>query len=371
MKFKFHFFLLVVISCCKNSTAQITIDQNDFANAGDTVRLSVAVWNPLLDYSATGAAHNWDFSSLQWQNQYVDTFLNPMFVNPLYSLTFNNLPINPHRSNIAKKADNTLTTLPILSSVFTEGYNFYYKSSSGYKQRGLGMKVSGFPTAVPMTHSDTIYRLPMNFGSEDSSRSDYTVAVPQLGTYAHKQHRFNTIDGWGTLTTPFGTFDVLRVKTEIRGSDSLYIDTLNFGFKLDNDIQREYKWFGKNQIEPLLQINTQAGILGQFQNFEFVTKIVYRDSVRFAPVVSGVTEANNELVCSVFPNPSNGNFYVTVPEKLSRATMILTDMNGKILLERQMNSTFETIDASQFSKSIYILTLQNAEGKTQKKLVVQ
>lgn len=362
----FILFLFIALQ----SQGQISVTQNDFADAGDTARMSVAVWNPLLDFGATGANYTWDFSSLQWQSQYVDEFLNPLYSGATYAFTFSNLSINPYRANIAKAADNALTTIPLLSSIFTEGKNFYYKNSSLYRQRGLGMKVSGFPTPVPMAHPDTLYRLPLTFGNQDSAWSDYTVHIPQLGVYAHRQHRVNEVDGWGTLTTPFGTFDVLRVRTEIRGSDSLYIDSLNFGFKVDNDIQREYKWFGKNQYEPLLQINTQAGIFGQFQTFELVTKIVYRDSVRFLP--TGILNTvKNDIQVRVFPNPNNGQFYVSVPENVTDAYISLSDISGRKMLTQPVTSTIETLRLFDLPKGVYILSLQCAEGRAEKKVVVQ
>ncbi len=351
-------------------TAQTTINQNDFADAGDTVRMSIAVWNPLLDFGATDTNYTWDFSSLQWQSQYVEEFLNPTYTGTTYAFVFSNLSINPYRSNIAKPADNPLTTLPILSSVFTDGYNFYYKSSSFYRQRGLGMKVSGFPTPVPMTHSDTLYRFPMNYGNEDSAYSDYKVNVPNLGVYVHKQHRVNKADGWGTLITPFGTFDALRVRTEITGSDSVYIDTLNTGFKLDNDIQREYKWFGKDQLVPLLQINTQAGIFGQFQGFEFVTRIVYRDSVRFDP--TGIFNfVKEEIQFLVFPNPSTGSFFLSLPPDLTNVSLKLTDVSGRLILQREVNAPLEMINTEALARGIYILTLQSNQGAASKKLVIE
>lgn len=366
---KFYSALFISFTFSLFSTAQITIDDTDFADANDTARMSVAVWNPFLDFGATGANYTWDFSTLQWQSQYIDSFLNPLWTGPTYAFTFSNTIINPYRSNIAKKADNTLTSLPLLSSIFTDGINFYYKTTSLYRQRGIGMKVSGFPTPVPMNHADTLYRFPINYGNMDSSWSDYDVSVPQLGGYLHKQKRVNEVDGWGTLTTPFGTFDALRVRTEIRGSDSLFIDTLNFGIKVDNDIIREYKWFGKNQMEPLLQINTQAGILGQFPEFEFVTRVVYRDSARYIPV--GIFDvAKNEIQFRISPNPASGVVFVSAPENLNNAQVVLTDISGRLVLSREINLPMEALDISSLSKGIYIITLQSSEGKASKKLVV-
>ncbi|MFN8322072.1 MAG: T9SS type A sorting domain-containing protein [Chitinophagales bacterium] len=351
-------------------SAQITLDDGDFADAGDTLRMSEAVWNPMLDYGATGANYTWDFSNLQWQSQFIDEYLNPLFTSPFYTITFSNLPFNPNRANLAKQADNTLTTLPIVSSIFTEPYNFYYKSSSLYRQRGLGMKVSGFPTPIPMAHSDTLYRFPIDYGDEDSSHSDYTVNIPQLGTYSHRQQRFNRVDGWGSLTTPFGTYDVLRIRTEILGSDSLYVDTLNFGIKLNNDIQREYKWFAKNQNVPLLQINTQAGIFGQFQGFEFVTKIVYRDSVRFDP--TGILDAaSNEIQFQVYPNPSTSSFYIAIPVGLTEVKIVVTDANGKLMLERSLTGPSEQLVTENWARGMYFLSVQSNEGKSLRKLVLQ
>ncbi len=362
--------LLIVFVFCNAALAQITIDDNDFARANDTARMSVARYNPLVDYSASGANHTWDFSDLNWQSQYVDEFLNPLRTGTTYALTFPDLSISPYRSNIAKTADNPLTTLPILSSVFTEGYNFFYKNSSMYRQRGLGMKVSGFPTPIPMTHPDTLYHFPMNFGDEDSAWSDYKVRVPNLGTYVHKQQRKNQVDGWGTLITPFGTFDVLKVRTEIRGSDSLYVDTLGGGIKVNNDIIREYKWFGKNEKEPLLQINTQAGLFGQLQGFEFVTRIVYRDSVRFLP--TGIFEPTaNAIQFSVFPNPSAGKFFVAVPNNLSKASIAVTDISGRVLLSQPMDNATQMIDASALAKGVYLITLQSTEGAATKRVVIE
>jgi hypothetical protein len=350
--------------------AQITVDQDDFASADDTARMSQAIWNPLLDFGATDTNYTWDFSDLVWQSQYVDEFLNTYSINPIYGFTFSNTSINPYRCNIAKQSDNPLTTLPILSAIFTEGYNFYYKTPSMYRQRGIGMKVSAFPTAIPMSHADTLYHFPMNYGNEDSCWSDYKVHVPQLGTYVHQQHRQNKVDGWGTLISPFGTFDALRMRTEILSSDSLYIDTLSSGFKVDNDILREYKWFGKNQMEPLLQINTQAGVFGQFQGFEFVTKIVYRDSVRFLP--TGILNVQaNEIELKVFPNPSTGLFFVSVPIDLSDAKITVTDISGRLMLSRQMVTSLEEINAETWAKGVYILTVQNNKGIVTKKIAVQ
>lgn len=350
--------------------AQVSITATDFANAGDTARMSVAVWNPLLDYKTTGANHTWDFSELEWQSQYVDSFRNPTFTHPFYAFTFSNLPINPYQSNIAIKQDNLLTSIPIINTIFTEPYSFYLKNNSYYRQKGIGMKVSGIATSVPFSKPDTLYHFPIEFGNSDSSQSAYTVKIPQLGSYTHKQKRVNEVDGWGTLTTPYGTFDVVRVRTEIRGTDSLHIDSLSFGFAVQNDIVREYKWIGKNEKEPLLQIFTQAGFFGQIQTFEFVTKIIYRDSARFLPTgLSGVLSSTD---MQIYPNPANNVVYIQTNDIAPNAQCQVYDLQGRLLYEASIErNSIQIIGTAAWQKGLYVVQL-SANGQTvQKKLLVE
>jgi hypothetical protein len=279
------------------------------------------------------------------------------------------LPITPNRSNIATAEGNLLTDIPVLNSVFTESYNFYYKTNSMYRWRGIGMRVSGFPTPVGMNHSDTVYRFPMNYGDKDTAHSDYDVDVPQLGSYTHMQVRYNQVDGWGTLITPFGTHEVLRQVSEIHGADSLYIDTVQFGIKVANAVNREYKWIGKGQMVPLLQINTTQVAIGPFPGFEFVTEILYRDSVRFLP--SGIFDAaQNEIQFRVYPNPSRGSIYVAVPEDLTSVKISITDMNGQVMIEQHLSSSLERIDTDNWTRGIYFLTVQSNEGKSSRKVIL-
>lgn len=360
------FFVLYSFS----TEAQISIVANDFANAGDTARMSVAVWNPLLDYKTTGANYTWNFSELEWQSQYVDSFRNPTFTHPFYAFTFSNLPINPYQSNIALKQDNLLTSIPIINTIFTEPYSFFLKNNNYYRQKGMGMKISGIATSVPFSKPDTLYHFPIEFGNTDSANSAYTVKIPQLGSYTHKQKRVNEADGWGKLTTPFGTFDVVRVRTEIRGVDSLHIDSLSFGFAVQNDIVREYKWIGKNEKEPLLQIFTQAGFFGQIQTFEFVTKIIYRDSARFLPTdLAGTLSPTN---IQIYPNPASDVVYIQLSDIAPNIQCHIYDLQGRLVYETQVErNSIQIIGTTAWSKGLYIVQLSASGQTVQKKLVVE
>ena len=53
---------------------QITIDQTDMPNPGDTLRVSISTIIP-GDYTKTGMDTTWDFSALFAMNQQLDSFV--------------------------------------------------------------------------------------------------------------------------------------------------------------------------------------------------------------------------------------------------------------------------------------------------------
>ena len=78
-----------------------------------------------------------------------------------------------------------------------------------------------------------IYKYPVNYGNVDSSASGYSVELPNFLYYGVERNRVNEVDGWGTLITPSGTYNVLRLKSTIEEHDSIYLDTLGFGYGFD------------------------------------------------------------------------------------------------------------------------------------------
>ena len=239
--------------------------------AGDTARLTQAQIQLGLNYQATGANHTWNFTNLRYQSQTVDTFLNVSTTNFLYALYFSNLPFNPNRANVATTGQ-TFPSNPIIT--ITDPYNFYYRSTASYQQVGLGATFQGIPVPVAYSQKDIIYQFPLNFGDNDTSVSAWNIALPNLVYYGSNQTRINEVDGWGTLNTPFGSYQALRVKTTLIASDTIGIDSLSFGLTINRPLTREYKWLANGDIVPVLQITTTE-IFG----IEVVSAILFRDVV--------------------------------------------------------------------------------------------
>lgn len=263
--------LLIALIYSNFSFSQITITSGDMPAAGDSARRTVAPITLGLNYQATGANYTWNFTNLRYQSQQVDTFLSVSSTNFLYALFFSNLPFNSNRANVATSG-TAFPSNPFIT--ITDPYNFYYRSSSDYRQVGLGASFQGIPLPVAYTQKDKIYEFPLNFGDIDTSVSSWNVSLPSLIYYGSNQTRINQVDGWGTLNTPYGSYQALRVKTTLIASDTISIDTLNIGLNIDRPLTREYKWLANGDIVPVLQITTTE-IFG----IEIISSILFRDVV--------------------------------------------------------------------------------------------
>jgi len=199
-----------------------------------------------------------------------------------------------------------------------------------YQQVGFGANISGVTTPIAYSNKDKIYNFPVSFGDADSCDSNYSLSVPGIGYVEGQQHRVNNVDGWGSLTTPFGTFNTIRVVSELTGQDSLYLDTLGFGFSFPRNKTREYKWLATNSGIPELQINTT--VLG---GSEIISSIRYRDIYRDTTTSVGLN--NNlaaEFTANLYPNPSlDGNCMLQVKNANSNKLKVqVYSITGALLL---------------------------------------
>jgi hypothetical protein len=338
--------------------AQITIDQNDMPNEGDTIRLSKSVDVGMINFEETGNDFTWDFSTLIPYSQTVDTFVSVSETPWVYQLVFFT------SSNLAMKL-NGFDFIPGFD--ITDSYEFYNNSGSDFRDVGVGVTINGAPIPNKYDSPDIIYRFPLTVGSVDSSNSSYSMEIPGLGYSSGWKKRVNHIDGWGTLTTPYGTFETVRVKSDVIQHDSIYIDSLGIGFPIDR-VYTEYKWLGNNFGLPLCTVTDDG----------FAPTVTYIDSVRNLFV--GIDEnpvAGNGF--KLYPNPAHSEFTVDLSFFESAEVEIsLYNTEGlKIaeLFNGRLNAgnSNRKFDISQYNlkEGLYFIVVKAGEKSYAEKLIVR
>ncbi len=330
--------------------SQVVINQDDMPNAGDTIRQSNTINLNGIDYASTGNNYTWDFTSLFPLTQTVDTFVSVSQTPFVYQLFF------ILSANLAQPGFefNQFSGFQV-----TDSYSYYKKSSSDYRAVGFGVTLNGIPIPDKFQTDDIIYKFPLSTGNADSSNSVQEISIPGIGYLGGWKKRVNHVDGWGTLSTPFGTFNTLRVKSDIQEYDSIYLDSLNTGFPFVRNYT-EYKWLANGFGIPLCTV-TDDGLL---------PTISYIDSVRNLFV--GVPETNlKNADIRIFPNPVNDELTLDLNlNKVSVISVYLYNTDGRVIAElmnRQQTSAHDplvfNLGSYKMNRGLYALMI-SVDGKT-------
>ena len=340
------FFLLTNISA-----AQISLQENDFSSAGDTVRISNSVQ---VDYdpSQTGEGLTWDYSSLSANSQFLREFTSIGF-SPV-QFTFGILAPTPYQATYFIP-ENTipLDQLNGFLPVELSDARSYLKSSQDSITRvGFSVKVSGVDVAFKSDTIETKYKFPIDYQQQFTTRGYTFIDLNPAADFKIKQHRYVTsiIDGYGQLVLPFGTFEVLRLKREINEIDSVYQTFFGSGewFGAPPILTTEYEWLGENAKDVLLKIvvNNQNGV-SQIQGIE------YQDT--YLGLDAGLEDNTSSV--EIFPNPTSDEFTLISTKEVLNFRLV--DPMGKILIQHK-NSQSNTIkiDLSSYSTGIYTVILE-------------
>lgn len=348
-------------------------------NINDTFRYSM-VDNllGLIDLNDIGADMEWNYSTLGSFSQRLDTFVDPVFGTPLiYNVTFSNIFDMNHFATIASR--NRFGQFPQSFIAVENVYDFYRETNDFFANVGLGLTINGYPLTSVMEPRDMIWEFPLEYGDEDHSFAQFGVQVPQFGYYGQKISRTNTVDGWGQLTTRYGTFNTLRVTTTLDIIDTISVQ--GFGFEQNQPTTFEVKWLAKNVGTALLTVKGQI-VFGQ----QVINSVEYLDSIRgFTqsslppdPVDTTTTDTTSAGILNqlnpeditVIPNPFKDQFSVhfNLPQDMMVSMQLFDNLGrmvadlGKRTIVAQSGIWNQSLQSMSLPSGIYHLLVTGDEG---------
>lgn len=324
---------------------QITISQADMRSAGDIpVRWNTTVAQ--FDGADTGPNHVWDFSALQPLLETADTCVTVSSTPFLYQFFFNNPFLYPdHDADYALRGqDFDFQVLQL-----TDVYDYFKRDANGFDNVGFGANINGVPASVQRLPVDHVYELPLDFNDASTSPSNWEVEVPGVLFFRQEQVRENLVDGWGTVYLPTDTFQVLRVKSVLNRTDSIYVNQFMFGFSLPEPETIEYKWLATGMDVPVLQVSTVAGVA--------TTARFWYD-----PTSLGVDGTDELGAFEVYPNPSDDLAMVRFGAGEGRSLEV-SDLSGRLLLTMPVSAarTSADVDVRSLANGLYTIRLSGTE----------
>ena len=165
------------------------------------------------------------------------------------------------------------------------------------------------------------------------------------------KQRNTEVDGWGSITTPFGTYNAIRLHHVIAEVDSIYFDLLGTGtpfwIPLTLPDTHVYEWWTNGEKEALLRIETSEVV-----GFEVVSSIEYRDNVID---FTGLEETTNEV--NIYPNPVEDQLHIA--GLIKQVDYQIVDMAGNLV---KSGSTNENVNTSQLTPGQYKIIFDESTG---------
>ncbi len=330
---------LVLTSFWISSFAQITLLSSDLTSIGDNV-LRYVDTVPTYGPGGAGANQIWDFSNAQNDTlnntSVVATNTTPYassFVNTSYAMTNN--------------GESFLYFTHTANNIFTNG-------AAG------DLLGTGEIIVAPFTNALVLHVFPRTFGSyfNDTYAFQAEADGAAFGVYrirlTHNGHVYDTTDAYGTLITPTGTYDALRVKSTDFTTDVIEVKIASFlpwtPFSTVQDTSVSYSWHAKEEKLAIAEFTYDS--IGNPARFVYST---------VPPVTTvGVHEREANAVM-LYPQPATEFVCLNQPNgsKPPRSVEIYSTA-GILVKHMTMNSL--CVDVSDLTEGMYIMRTIRIDG---------
>ena len=364
MKKKLLSFLMLTSVGIFSTQAQITIYDTDVVGAGSVVEQAYDTISGAITIGSGGASQIWNFSTLNQDGLDTSFFQNP--------------------TPLPGSANYPLANIGMSDTKQDSAWTFLTKNSAGLFVVGMSQYQNGQLINIPIY--STVITFPSTMGTNFNGvwngklvafpiGQDLDGPGPQGVIDSLKVTRAvdltSNIDGWGNVTTPFGTFPSLRQIIYEEDIDTTWqleagvwsiispttVAVLTgLGFPVADiayDTIRTARWWTNDPSSkfPLVEMDYEAN--GNVNNIDWQ---------KSTPTV-GVQE-QVKTVSGVAAYPSPANHEITFETSLSNNNRIdVLDVSGKLIATSIFNTKKLTLSVADFADGIYFYHIFDVNGK--------
>ncbi|MBI1288737.1 MAG: hypothetical protein GC178_14310 [Flavobacteriales bacterium] len=329
---------------CFHSNAQISLISTDLTSIGDNI-LRYIDTIPTYGPGGAGANQTWDFSSAV-----NDTLNNTSVVSvgsTPYSSTFSG-------STYAMTNDNNSFLY------FTHNTNTMETTGAAGDLLGTGEIIE-----APFSDALTLHQFPRTYGSNfddtyafqaEADGSAFNVYRVRL---THSGHVYDTTDAYGTLITPTGTYDALRVKSTDYTTNVIEVQISQFvpvwtNFATTQDTSVSYSWHAKEEMLAIAEYSYDS--IGNPKQFVYST---------VPPVTTVGVDENASNDFSIYPQPASDRLCMKgLPQSRAGMNVEIYSVAGGLVRKEYM--TDNCMDVSDLRSGMYVLRAMTSEGVLQK-----
>jgi len=149
------------------------------------------------------------------------------------------------------------------------------------------------------------------------------------------------------VTTPQGTYNALRIKSELQISDSIYYESLGFGMRFPHT-ETHYIWLTNDMMIPVFTVEERGPNFGG-------TIASWADTLMGTVIV----EQNME-VPAIFPNPVSGHeLFVNINNPIQESfVFVMYDIIGREQMRGRLSQGSNKLFISGLSKGMYFIRIE-------------
>jgi hypothetical protein len=173
------------------------------------------------------------------------------------------------------------------------------------------------------------------------------------------RERNSVVDGWGSVTTPLGTFDALRIRHDITENDSIYQTFFGAGTWIapPTFTTTQYEWWTTGKKECLLRAT-----LGGFGPTP-------QSTIEYQDIYLGLDASIDHADFSIdfYPNPAAEwcFFKSSMPFDLIE----IHNLNGQLIVQHHNAALQGYFDISDLPTGTYTISVHTSKSILRKKLV--
>jgi hypothetical protein len=317
--------------------AQITITQADITSAGNVIYRGIDTTYTESYIGPSGSNMIWDYSGMLDDD--ADTVY---FVDPATLANYSQFP----SSNLGI----------IISS---QGTAYAIKDAASLRIIGQEADFQFQTIAAATNPPELITKFPATFISNWTNNPvTASPAIPITGFPGFDSARVTIsksknviVDAWGSLTTPMGTYNVIRQKEDVTTDQSVEAHS-GFGgwIPVQNTSEHilSYLYWANGVGFPVLQADSlDDGTVN-------MTWMIQQ-------VPTGIKETASKQDLRVYPNPASDQVYIMLDAN-NGVTVTVYDVQGRLVKETEATGAIAPLNTMDLEKGIYTYKVSSAKG---------
>ncbi len=335
---------IILLSLAVTSFGQITIMNNDIASVGTTVYLANDTISTGIVPGDPGANKTWDFTSV--------------VANTIDTLAFVLPSSTPYGGEFPE------ANLAFSSSDVEIGNVYGYMLKNNDKYSSIGYAFESEDTAIYMANiepENIILDFPVNYQNSYNEVyiTDIVIGSPTPGADSVRTKstvvKETTIDAWGSITIPMGTYNALRQRVDEDQTDSLFMKmggTWTFIFASEES-STTYSWWTDdiNIGFMLFSIDIDNDFGGEVFGISFLVGSAV-----------GLFETNMTIT-KVYPNPVADIVNFEFDESITGELFLMNGLGQVVVRENLNGQKFSQLNLSQLPAGMYIYRATNQRGE--------